>query len=177
MGKVAEEWTAGPVGGHGGRLLFGVLLVGLIAAVCDSRPASTLDYVAGVASTSSQREIGEWAATASGSSTGTAFFASILLVIVVLALSDRWLKPIELLLLISFAALGHQALRMVIWWAKVMAPVTARENWQEILDEYEVDLVVWNHRMSDAVPGVLQRSPKWKIAYRDDLAAIYVRAD
>ena len=272
------------------------VLVGLAAMFCNPRPGSTLDYVAGVASKSSEREIGEWAATSSGSFTGAAFFASILLVLIVLAISDRRLKPIELLLLVSFAALGHQAQRMVIWWAMVMAPViapriaglletwrgraveedrsaatvfivlalvgmtalctpwtrrfnpllppakrqavaddepcrvvdflkreglqgrafctmewgaylswhldpalkvfidsrldnfpdevwtayvdagTVRENWQEILDEYQVDLVVWNRQMSDALPGVLERSEHWKSAYEDKLGVVYVRA-
>ena len=37
------------------------VMVGLAAMFCNPRPASTLDYVAGVASKSSEREVGEWA--------------------------------------------------------------------------------------------------------------------
>ena len=303
MFLVAASWERWPNGGFRGwladrsmRCYLGCVAAGLAAMFCNPRPHATMGYVFGVASTAPKLGIGEWTPTASGSLTGTMFFLSIMFVVVVLALSKKRLAPIELLLLVTFALLGYQAVRMVIWWAMVMAPVmgpqvahlvetwrkkpdpddrgadtffvililacmtvfctpwtrglnpilpppkrqahaddeprnviaflkqeglqgrafctmewgaylswhlnpdvkvfidsrmdyfpyhiwsayfdagTVRENWQEILDEYEVDLVVWNIQLSDALPGALERSEKWRSVYQDELAAVYVRA-
>ena len=102
---------------------FGCVLVALGAMFANPRPDETMNYVVGVASKSSARDIGEWAATGAGSFTGTTFFLSVVFVLVVLALSPRRLPPLELLMLVSFALLGFQAQRMVIWWALVIGPV------------------------------------------------------
>ena len=302
MFLLAAAWQRWPNGGYRGwladrsiRCYLGCVVAGSAAMFCNPRPHATMGYVFGVTSTATELGIGEWVPTASGSFTGTLFFLSIIFVIVVLALSKKPLEPIELLLLVTFALLGYQAVRMVIWWAMVMAPVmgpqvshlietrrkkpapddrgadtffvilvlacmtlfctpwtralnpilppskrqshadddprhviaflkqegfegrafctmewgsclswhlnpeikvfidsrmdfyprqiwsdyfdigTVRENWRELLDQYQVDLVVWNLQLSDALPRALERSEEWQNVYRDELAAVYVR--
>jgi hypothetical protein len=122
-----ERWRAGGFRGLlADRVLgcyFGCLLVALGAMFANPRPDQTMNYVLGVASKSSARDIGEWAATGAASFSGTAFFLSVVFVLIVLALSPRRLPTLELLLLVSFALLGFQAQRMVIWWALVIGPV------------------------------------------------------
>ena len=53
--------------------------------------------------------------------------------------------------------------------------IRVAENWQQPLDEQEVDLVLL--RRSSALATVLQVSPTWQEVYSDDLAHIFVRND
>ena len=49
------------------------------------------------------------------------------------------------------------------------------ENWQQPLDEMDVDLVLL--RRSSALATVLQVSSDWQEVYNDDLARVFVRND
>lgn len=53
--------------------------------------------------------------------------------------------------------------------------IRVRENWQQPLDEMEVDLVLL--RRSSALATVLQTSAAWQEVYSDDLACVFVRND
>ena len=265
------------------------LLASFLAVFCNPHPASTLNYVVGVVSKSSQHGIEEWATATSGSHTSIAFLVSAIVAVIVaaiLVLRGRHLQPIELLLLVVFAVLGYQAERMVIWWALAAAPVLAgiighhkkagdrsiatvfiilalagitavstpwtkqfnpmlsagkrqalpddephqtvrflrqegvrgrvfcpmewgaylswhldakvfidsridyfpddvwdtyvdvgrvQGDWQGVLDKYQVDTIVWNHQMSNALPLALQRSTKWDNVYQDELGVVFLR--
>jgi hypothetical protein len=51
--------------------------------------------------------------------------------------------------------------------------VTLRSNWKAVLDEYQVDYVVYNK--GEALANVLATQPDWTLAYEDSIAQIYVR--
>jgi hypothetical protein len=46
-------------------------------------------------------------------------------------------------------------------------------NWVRVLDDYQVDYVVFNH--GGALSNVLATEPGWKLVYSDSVADIYVR--
>ena len=48
-----------------------------------------------------------------------------------------------------------------------------RPDWQAILDQYQVDYVIFNK--GEALSNVLATQPEWKLVYQDDVAVIYVR--
>jgi hypothetical protein len=50
---------------------------------------------------------------------------------------------------------------------------TLRTDWQQVLDEYKVDYIVYNR--GEALANVLATDPQWKLVYEDSLAVIYVR--
>jgi hypothetical protein len=49
-----------------------------------------------------------------------------------------------------------------------------RPDWKAILDQYQVDYIIFNR--GEALSNVLATQPEWKLAYQDDVAVIYVRA-
>ena len=271
--------------------------VGVIAMFCNPFPSRTAEYVLGVMSNSSQRQIGEWLPTSFASITGKTFFGSLAASLVVLGLSRRRLDSVELLLLVSFMILGATAQRMVVWWALVMVPILVRHvvtigslrnkrsanegrspanllfalglicmvgwstpwtrtdnillpsakrttspideprgvvtflrksgyrgnmlntmswgaylswhldsqvkvfidarmevfpdqiwqdfvsigqlggDWQAKLDDYDVQLVVWNERRSNLLPAALDASHDWQRVYSDGLAVVFIRAN
>jgi hypothetical protein len=51
--------------------------------------------------------------------------------------------------------------------------VTLRTDWKSVLDEYQVDYVVYNK--GEALANVLATQPEWKLVYEDSMAQIYVR--
>jgi hypothetical protein len=51
---------------------------------------------------------------------------------------------------------------------------TLRPDWQQVLDQYRVDYVVYNR--GEALSNVLAIDPQWKLVYEDSVAVIYVRA-
>lgn len=101
------------------------VLAAAAMAFVNPNPEKTLDYVFGVASRASQRQIGEWQATAAVSYTAMAFFASLPLAAAVAWCRRRDFNAVEWLLLITFAGLGFTVQRMVVWWALVLPPVLA----------------------------------------------------
>ncbi|HKC20804.1 MAG TPA: hypothetical protein VKE27_14370, partial [Candidatus Dormibacteraeota bacterium] len=50
---------------------------------------------------------------------------------------------------------------------------TLRPDWNKILDQYQVDYVVYN--TGEALSNVLETQPGWSIAYRDPVATIFLR--
>jgi hypothetical protein len=51
---------------------------------------------------------------------------------------------------------------------------TLRSNWMQVLDQYQVDYVVYNK--GEALANVLASQPDWTLAYQDSVAVIYVRS-
>ena len=49
-----------------------------------------------------------------------------------------------------------------------------RPDWKAILDQYQVDYVIFN--TGEALSNVLATQPEWKVAYQDKVATIFVRA-
>ncbi len=97
----------------------------LAAAFCNPHFRHTTDYFFVVASRSTQRQIGEWLPTELGAYTGTAFYASLLLAIAILAGNAKQVTTIETLLLLVFGILGCTAQRMVVWWGLLLPTVLA----------------------------------------------------
>ena len=50
---------------------------------------------------------------------------------------------------------------------------TLRPDWQQVLDGYGVDYIVYNR--GEALDNVLRTSSRWKLVYQDSVAVIYVR--
>ena len=50
---------------------------------------------------------------------------------------------------------------------------TLRPDWQQVLDRYQVDYVVYNR--GEPLANVLALDPKWRLVYQDAVAVIYVR--
>jgi hypothetical protein len=50
---------------------------------------------------------------------------------------------------------------------------TLRPNWQQVLDKYKVDYIVYNR--GEALANVLAIDPNWKLVYQDSVSVIYVR--
>jgi hypothetical protein len=48
-----------------------------------------------------------------------------------------------------------------------------RPDWKAILDQYQVDYVIFN--TGEALSNVLATQPEWKLVYQDKVAVIYVR--
>ncbi len=101
------------------------VLAAVLLAFANPTPGKTLDYVLGVASRASQRQIGEWQSTATLGYTAVAFFASLPLAAVMAWVRRQRLQAVEWLLLVTFAGLGITAQRMVVWWALVLPPLLA----------------------------------------------------
>jgi hypothetical protein len=51
---------------------------------------------------------------------------------------------------------------------------TLRPDWQQVLDQYRVDYVIYNR--GEALSNVLAIDPQWKLVYEDSVAVIYLRA-
>ncbi len=107
------------------RCCLACVLVAIVMMFCCPHPEKTMDYVLGVASKSSERQIEEWLPTSLGNYAGVVFSASVVLVIAVVGLARRRLDPVGVLLLVAFAVLAYRAQRMVIWWALVMPAALA----------------------------------------------------
>jgi len=50
---------------------------------------------------------------------------------------------------------------------------TLRSDWKQVLDQYQVDYVVYNR--GEALANVLATQPDWTLAYQDSVAVIYIR--
>src|SRR4029077_8936547 len=50
---------------------------------------------------------------------------------------------------------------------------TLRADWQQVLDRYNVDYIVYNR--GEALANVLATDPQWKLVYEDSVAVIYVK--
>jgi uncharacterized membrane protein len=51
--------------------------------------------------------------------------------------------------------------------------VTLRSDWKGVLDQYQVDYVVYNK--GEALANVLATQPDWTLVYEDSIAQIYIR--
>jgi hypothetical protein len=51
----------------------------------------------------------------------------------------------------------------------------AEAGWETLLNQYRIDLVVWNRQMSPKLPEALRQSKKWRNVYEDSLSTIFQR--
>ncbi len=51
---------------------------------------------------------------------------------------------------------------------------TLRSDWKQVLDQYQVDYIIYNK--GEALANVLATQPDWTLAYQDSVAVIYVRS-
>lgn len=51
---------------------------------------------------------------------------------------------------------------------------TLRPDWEQVLDSYHVDYIVYNR--SEPLANVLAIDPRWTLVYEDSVAVVYVRA-
>ena len=49
-----------------------------------------------------------------------------------------------------------------------------RPDWKGILDQYQVDYVIFNK--GEALSNVLATQPEWKLVYQDNVAVIFIRS-
>ena len=61
-------------------------------------------------------------------------------------------------------------------WDAYIRIGTVRSDWRELLDKYDVEMIVWNRQLSEELPTALQSSLEWNSVYEDDLAAVFVRS-
>jgi len=50
---------------------------------------------------------------------------------------------------------------------------TLRSDWKQVLDQYQVDYIIYNK--GEALANVLATQPDWTLAYQDSVAVIYIR--
>jgi len=72
--------------------------------------------------------IAEWWPTSIQGLTGTLFFAAVMTLLVVMKHSERPLRTVDLLLLLAFTFLALQAVRNVVWWGLIIAPILAEQT-------------------------------------------------
>lgn len=99
----------------------------LVAATLTPWAAASFGYVVALGSNPIIRgSVTEWWPTSLAYREGAVFFASAMLLVALLAATRARLRPFEWLVLGSFALVGLSAIRSVIWWGLVLAPVLAR---------------------------------------------------
>lgn len=98
------------------------------AAGCFVRPfpQDTIGYVLNVGSCSLQRGLEEWLPTSMATAAGPAFFASLLVLLAILAVARRRTRTWELCMLLALCLLAATSQRMVIWWALAFPVAIAR---------------------------------------------------
>ena len=62
-------------------------------------------------------------------------------------------------------------------WAEYVEVGRGGRRWQEILQKYDVDLVVWNRHWTAALPQELGTSARWKKVFEDPLSVAFRRID
>jgi hypothetical protein len=62
-------------------------------------------------------------------------------------------------------------------WAEYVEVGRGGRRWQEILQKYDVDLVVWDRRWTAALPKELGESARWKKVFADPLSVAFRRVD
>ncbi len=105
------------------RLLCCVLATG--AMFVNPQGFANFQYVSGVASRATERNIEEWQPTSVENVAGTAFMLSVAGTLLVLSTTRRSTSLTDALLLASFFVVGVKSQRMVIWWALVFPAILA----------------------------------------------------
>ena len=103
-------------------------LTGCLVAACATPygPGSLL-YLVNIASNPVVRDfVVEWAPTSINSLEGQLFFASVLGLLALVLRARTRLQATEALLLVVFGCLAVSAVRSVVWWGMVSAPIFAR---------------------------------------------------
>lgn len=59
-------------------------------------------------------------------------------------------------------------------WDEYVTLGTAQDNWQELLEKYEIRWVLWDKRLGEQLPNALSALPReWDRVYDDPLAVVY----
>ena len=100
-------------------------LVAAIAILSTPQGINIVQYVVGVSSKASERQIEEWLPTAFDTFAGRAYWISLLPAFGLLAACRKRVRLVEWMLLIAFAVLAAKCQRMVAWWALIVPTVAA----------------------------------------------------
>ncbi|HEY1067345.1 MAG TPA: hypothetical protein VGE52_14585, partial [Pirellulales bacterium] len=106
------------------KSLIAAAVLGAVSFV-NPDPAQTLGYLDQNVSRSVQRGVSEWQPPSLNELSGRIFFLSVALAMVALNRSGRPASWLELLLLVVFFLLGEKAIRMIVWWGFIAAPILA----------------------------------------------------
>lgn len=100
----------------------------VLATIANPYGLAVYQYVAALGTDPVIRAfISAWQPTSVANPTGLVFFASVVVVIGVIACSARKPTAVDLLLLACFAGLGLQAIRHVPWWILAATPIVAEK--------------------------------------------------
>jgi hypothetical protein len=103
------------------------LLACLLASLVNPYGPSALVYVASIGSNPVIRDyVTEWAPTTIGQPEGILFFASLVVLGVLVLRARIRLTPVEIVCLLAFGYLAWSSVRVVVWWGIVLAPIVAR---------------------------------------------------
>jgi hypothetical protein len=128
-GVLLENWSRGwraAICDRQFRTYLSCLAVAGLLMFVNPQGLDTFTYVGGVTSKATERGLEEWLPTNVQTTTGQAFYASLLVVIVAAAWNRFRLSPTEWILLVAFGCLSLTSLRMVVWWALAAATAIAR---------------------------------------------------
>ncbi len=106
-------------------MLAGCLLASILATLVNPYGWRVWEYVAQTSGTASERKIDEWLPPGLGTLTAKVWVASLVLLVVLLALPGRRLTARQIVLLAVFLPLACGSVRMIAWWLLVSAPVLA----------------------------------------------------
>jgi hypothetical protein len=60
-------------------------------------------------------------------------------------------------------------------WTDYLDVANGREGWQDVMDRWDVDVIVLSPGQSGALVDRIVRDPGWRQVYRDDEGSVYVR--
>jgi hypothetical protein len=107
-------------------LLTGAGVIQLAAIMVTPYQLALIEYLARVAHHPTVwSSIVEWQPTLPTSITGVLFFGSLVAVAILMTRMHREVRASDLLLMAVFALMGIRALRNVVWWGLVIAPIMA----------------------------------------------------
>ena len=61
-------------------------------------------------------------------------------------------------------------------WDRYLDVSEGRANWHQVLDDWNVDIVVASENQQGKLLPFIRKDPTWRIAYQDDVGAIFTRA-
>ncbi len=107
------------------RCYLGCCLAAALLMFANPHGLRAIEYVAGVTSHSTSRQLEEWLPPTLGTMTGATYYGSIVVVLAILVFSKRRKRLRDLLLLAALLFLASRSQRMVIWWAMALPPILA----------------------------------------------------
>ena len=106
-------------------VLCGTLLLSLLATLINPYGWGVYQYAISLTATVLPRHIEEWLPPSLGQWIGLAFVGSAILLVVLYALARRRPTVREAILLVCFFFPAAHSVRVVVWWAIVLAPILA----------------------------------------------------